>query len=433
MQKKGQVTIFIILGLLIVLFVALFFVFTSLDQKQIDTEKQTAVHKEIEACIETIIIQGIRSLSATGGFYEYPEHYVIYALENNPVTVFFPYYYKDQEDTAPTKDVLEEQFGKYIISRSDECSSNLTESRGMTISTIRESSASVSLGEKSIIVTYDPGIALVIDDETVTVQEIETEIPTGYYTAYRTALALAAEQNARGNTFCISCLVSYSNKGIINKITVEEIALSPYYAILYMLNFTEQSRGEEIFFMFAGRYALADEEKELSILDIKDQTIIIGYFYNFTVTAEGENVVFSDSTDLFDIDATTGEISFYPDEDDIGTHLIEISAMDASNNTDSALFYLTISSLSDAPVLNYIGYVQGFAQELFVYNVTHVTQTGNQTVYYTDDTELFDIGLLNGNISFTPTQEQQGTYNITITAITDKGVSASEMMYLIII
>lgn len=426
MQKKAQVTLFIILGLIILLFAALFFTARILENKQLDTEKQIAIHTEIEQCIESLTIQGIRILSSRGGFYEYPENYVIYALEDNPLYAYFPYYYMDQKDTAPTKEELEEQFEKYLLSRSDECYENL---EGVTLSTIKEDSATISIGEKSISVDYDPGIAVVTDDEIVMVQKVRIDIPSSYYIAYSTAVAIAREQNAQGNTFCISCLAAYSNNGAINNVKTEEIALSPYYAILYMNNFTEQSRGESIAFMFAGRYALGAEEEALSLSNIKDQEIIIGYNYNYKVLAQGKGIAFSDNTDLFDINATTGEISFYPDQDDVGTHLIEITATDAEGNSERTLFYLNITEYGEKPLIESIAAQSAAVGEEFTYKVNALA---SGAVYFTDDTEVFDIDAATGNIAFTPTEEQRGTYNVTITAITEDGASAEEKMVLVV-
>jgi hypothetical protein len=156
--------------------------------------------------------------------------------------------------------------------------------------------------------------------------------------------------------------------------------------------------------------------------------------YPFTYHVETTNIVdspltFTDSSDVFDIDPGTGIISFYPDEKMIGTHLVEVSVSDVLGHSDVTLFYITINAVAEAPALEYIGYVHAFANEKFTYNVT---QTGNQTLYYTDDTDLFDIGLLNGKISFMPTEEQKGVYNITIMGINDMGQSSTAVMSLII-
>jgi hypothetical protein len=427
-MKRGQVTIFVLLGILLLFLVSFFFAFIAWDNVQPKTKAQVAASALIKQCVEDVAQQGIRILSAKGGYYEIPSHFVIYTYEDAFIQSYYPYYYKDNNLFVPDSAVLKEQFSLYLTANLRPCYGNTS----FPFEYIGSDTAEVTFLDDSIEIKYDPQTKLIEQNVQTTLDEVTVSIPSTYYQAYLVASAIAVEQNTDDNTFCLTCLQKYKQESIIENIIIQEIALEPDYTIFYALNYTEQARGDQILFMFAGRYAISKQSSPLSLIPIPDQNMTIGY--PFTYHVETTNIVdspltFTDSSDVFDIDPGTGIISFYPDEKMIGTHLVEVSVSDVLGHSDVTLFYITINAVAEAPALEYIGYVHAFANEKFTYNVT---QTGNQTLYYTDDTDLFDIGLLNGKISFMPTEEQKGVYNITIMGINDMGQSSTAVMSLII-
>jgi hypothetical protein len=76
------------------------------------------------------------------------------------------------------------------------------------------------------------------------------------------------------------------------------------------------------------------------------QYLIVGKPYSITVKAvdvEGETLIFSDNTELFDINPKTGEVNFVPNEEDIGRHVVIFSVSDGVKTSLSTV-YFTISS-----------------------------------------------------------------------------------------
>jgi hypothetical protein len=186
---------------------------------------------------------------------------------------------------------------------------------------------------------------------------------------------------------------------------------------------------KNLFFIFAGRYNISPKPSTLSLVVIPDQTITVGYLYEYAIQAQGDNVLFLDNTDLFNI-SPNGTISFYPTTEHIGVHLIEITATDAKTDAQtSQMFYLNITSVGEKPMLPILGYHELAVGELFKYTITAL---GSDKIYYTDDSQLFDIGLTSGEIIYTPAEGDEGIHEVIITAITDKGMSASEPLYLVI-
>jgi len=77
------------------------------------------------------------------------------------------------------------------------------------------------------------------------------------------------------------------------------------------------------------------------------------------------------------------------------------------------------------PVLNAIQDQTVVAETLFTLAAT-ATDPENNTLTFSDDTELFDISSETGIISFVPTTEDIGEYEITISVIDGKGGQDSE-------
>ncbi|MBU4467094.1 tandem-95 repeat protein, partial [Patescibacteria group bacterium] len=78
---------------------------------------------------------------------------------------------------------------------------------------------------------------------------------------------------------------------------------------------------------------------------IGNQTATEDLEFNLTINAsdpDEDTLTFSDNTSLFDINPSTGIISFTPNASHVGVYQIQINATDDDNATDSANFWLNI-------------------------------------------------------------------------------------------
>ena len=82
-----------------------------------------------------------------------------------------------------------------------------------------------------------------------------------------------------------------------------------------------------------------------------DEDDLLNVMVTASDTADGDTLTYSDDTDLFDINTATGEISFTPTNDDVGTHKVNITVDDGAtlDNTDSMTFKFVIENTNDAP------------------------------------------------------------------------------------
>ncbi|UCE38370.1 MAG: TIGR03790 family protein [Thermoplasmata archaeon] len=149
-----------------------------------------------------------------------------------------------------------------------------------------------------------------------------------------------------------------------------------------------------------------------------------------TVTASdvdyGDTLTFKDDTTLFDIDPNTGVISFTPTNSDVGVHTITISVEDEDGDSDEQTITFTIENVNDPPEIEIDDNLsEGFnltVDKAFQYTIIATDVDYDDTLTFSDDTPLFDIDTITGEISFTPKKEDIGTYKVTITVTDSTGV-----------
>jgi uncharacterized protein (TIGR03790 family) len=154
---------------------------------------------------------------------------------------------------------------------------------------------------------------------------------------------------------------------------------------------------------------------------------------SFTMTVEaedediGDSLSFSDDTTMFDIDSQTGEISFTPSNADVGSHQINISVMDKDGAVAYKTLYLTIRNVNDPPEIDRteipnpsvpIEIKHGDTYEL---TVEVDDPDPDESLTFSDDTDLFDIDPETGEIVFTPGPDDAGLHEVKITVTDSEG------------
>ena len=167
--------------------------------------------------------------------------------------------------------------------------------------------------------------------------------------------------------------------------------------------------------------------------EIDDQIAIEDQVYSLTIVAidmdANDILTFSDDTELFDIDPSTGVISFAPTNEQVGIYLVSITVQDVEGEKDTKTFTLTILNTNDPPVLSSIPDQIGKVGQRFTYTVA-ASDIDDSLLSFSDDSELFVINPVTGIISFTPKKGEEGVHNITIIVIDSHGDQDSQTMNL---
>ncbi|MBU2634081.1 MAG: hypothetical protein KJ674_02445 [Nanoarchaeota archaeon] len=136
---------------------------------------------------------------------------------------------------------------------------------------------------------------------------------------------------------------------------------------------------------------------------------------------------FSDNTTLFDINITSGVINFTVNDSFVGLHWVNITVTDEHGANSSQVLNFTVFNVNDRPNLTIINgnFSVNEDSEFYLNLSLNVTDEDkyipfgnifgiNEVLTFNDNTSLFDIGILTGEINFTFNITQVGNYWINI-------------------
>ncbi|MFC1725562.1 putative Ig domain-containing protein [candidate division KSB1 bacterium] len=153
------------------------------------------------------------------------------------------------------------------------------------------------------------------------------------------------------------------------------------------------------------------------LTSIPDTTIYEASQFIYNVEADDPDtsgfLKYYDNTGMFDIDSLTGEIDYSPSDADVGTHLIEIRVFDGYNY-DIDTFQISVLNINQAPQVVSINDTTIYEDQAFVYTVSASDPDQSDTLFFSDNTDLFDIDINTGTIDFTPVRADSGLYSIKI-------------------
>lgn len=158
---------------------------------------------------------------------------------------------------------------------------------------------------------------------------------------------------------------------------------------------------------------------------IGDLTAYEDQLFEFQVNGSdediGDKLDYFDNSDLFRIDEDSGMISFVPSNDDVGTYTIRITVKDTSNAQDYETLTFTIQNANDPPSIDFLSYYQLTEDVPFYVTVNADDVDMDDTLTFGDDTTLFDIDPLTGEISFTPNNDNVGRHVVNISVEDEDG------------
>ena len=424
MLKRGQVTVFIIIGIVILfLFAGLLFVVKSVTKENAEAEQEAMVQAYefnsiqmfIDHCLQRTSNEGMRFVSFRGGYYQVPEP------AEDQIFVKIPYYFDVGQKRFPTKEIIAHQIELYVEDKMKSCLNDFVVFKNQGFSFVEEEmKATVQLGT-SIVFELDYPLQAEKGESIKQFQKFSYTLPVNFEHIYNIIDQTVFEQERNANFVPLGHLSVASQE---NDFTFE-VSYLDNDVVVYSYVFDQfPIDREEYVFVFANRYdwseLVATEELDYA-QDIEDQRCLVGDICSYNLNIYNEPFRFEDYTELFDISAN-GQIEFIPQQKDVGTHNILVSVSDSSGNEQFVSFALEIDSLAETPEIKTIENQIAVVGQGFTYQIE--LESALEEVVYSDDTELFDIDET-GLITFTPTAEQIGFYIIEITAqkgeLTDTG------------
>jgi uncharacterized protein YpmS len=440
LKYKGQVTFFILLGLLALFFVV-FFVFLLQTATEVPVLEENSVSKAVRtsfsSCLEEQLNNAISTVALHGGYFENPSVALEEYLSQNK-SLGIPYYFFDAEDVAPSQELVEEQLARALQNYMNACTDFSSYPYNISFN-LNSATVTTQLRSTAVEATVIFPLQIHIENQVQTLDTFPVHVESHLLKLYNAARAITDEQAKHPELLCMTCLSQFAADenmylGMI-ELHKERGEKENNYSILYILN----DRGALsvtrplLSFYFAHNFLQTSVEQTLSIAFVPKQTASIGYKYQYQIVASGKNedtVTFSDDSSVFDIDPETGSISFTPTLQDIGSWIVTVIATDKELNKAQISFVFEVVDVVASEIfVDAFPYFVAHAGEEFNYTVSVIA---NESVYFFDNTDLFDINSTTGVIQFIPTTTQIGSYNFTITAVDVLGNSAEQTGYMVI-
>ncbi len=194
--KKGQVTIFVIIAILIVASIALFFILRdSIEVVNVPESIQPA-YSHFISCVESEIMTASSVLESQGGYIELPDFeqgssYMPFSSQlvfaGNPI----PYWYyisgnNIQKEQVPTKNEMEEQLSKFIEENIERCEFGEYYEEGFEI-TQGEPSIDAEIVGDSIRVNLDMEMSFVKGNDSFSIENHNVEVDSNLGNLYDSA------------------------------------------------------------------------------------------------------------------------------------------------------------------------------------------------------------------------------------------------------
>ncbi|RLE37980.1 hypothetical protein DRJ17_05345, partial [Candidatus Woesearchaeota archaeon] len=164
----------------------------------------------------------------------------------------------------------------------------------------------------------------------------------------------------------------------------------------------------------------------------------VAFFYQVNATdadiIHGDSLMFDDNTTLFNINQTTGIISFTPNNSDVGVYSVNISVVDTTGSIDSLAIIFNISNVNDQPTILSTAPTTATEGLLYEYDMIaiDVDPTGDALTYTVNDSRL-NVNQINNtfaNITWIPNQTDvdQSPIVILFNVSDDKGAYTTEIV-----
>lgn len=168
MKKKGQTTLFIIIGIVIVA-VALLIYFFVPSVKNLFSSSAENPYDFIQKCIEDDLEENIALVSSRGGSID-PEHYIVYNGENIEYLCYTNEYYKQCVMQQPMlKEHIEKELNEILAPAVTACFNGLEsyyDEKGYGVN-LRKGGVEVELLPKRVVINFNHSVTLSRDEQII--------------------------------------------------------------------------------------------------------------------------------------------------------------------------------------------------------------------------------------------------------------------------
>jgi hypothetical protein len=243
--KYAQVTIFIIIGILIFLIVAGFFIVKNRTVENKDGEinpEVMPVNSFVLECIKETGLNAIDFTSMRGGYFITPEK----ATEND-----IAYYFIEGQSYMPTKEEIEKQISMHISEMLFLCINEFSNFPDLKVS---EGEIKTKTKIEDNKVTFDVIYPLSISKnfKTYSLEKFNAEVPVRLGIVYDSIAYLIEDQVKHPDSSCISCMVYLSQEHDLN---IHSFSYNEDAIVISVKDDKSNLNNKSLVFNFANKYS----------------------------------------------------------------------------------------------------------------------------------------------------------------------------------
>jgi hypothetical protein len=241
MLNKGQVTIFVIISIFLVIAIVLFFIFKdNITNKKIPQEI-SPFYTNLISCLEQTSQEGIYYLAAHGGYYHAPANSsIIYFLDE------IPYYYLNNQTIVPELNIIERELEIYVSENLENCLSlNKFRSQGFKIDA-EPYIISANMFQDSIFVRILSSIIVSKEKNTLMLKNSEVNLKNNFNEIYEASIEVVNSYSQKPGLICLTCLDQIIEKYDVDiqVLPVNDISVSNNDIIWYLIT-DKQDKSED--------------------------------------------------------------------------------------------------------------------------------------------------------------------------------------------
>ncbi len=204
MYKRGQVTIFIIVAILIVAGVVLFFSLRGGVVEKEYSPEVSVIRNYVQECFEDVSDVYVYRVSENGGYYP-PSEFSTPLLQ-------VPYYIYEGENKMPTKQEIGDEIAKNVVAQTEFCVNEFSSFTEYDI-VEKQPSVNVEILDEEVKIDLEYPLTIEKGDLVSQTKDFEYNIPIRLGLVYDSVSQFVAQEIQSGDeAICIDCLIDITEQ-----------------------------------------------------------------------------------------------------------------------------------------------------------------------------------------------------------------------------
>ena len=334
MSKKAQVTLFIIVGLMLVTLLAIIYA-AQLGKKTNEAAAITlsagdtvAVKSFVDNCVKQTASDGLLLIGAQGGYtYFTPIPFYTYSAD-------IGYGYYEGVNTLPSLQTVGNELSKFVEKQLSSCTQNFEsfKQQGYSFSGANLK-AETTFTEDSTVVNLNWPLQLGKGKSKTTISDFSASVPVRIKKIYDVVKTIVKKQEENPEFVDFGYLKSTGFITVLQPINNDVIvyAIIDNQSMLFNSPYT---------FLFANKFSNFTTGNAPVLGFIPNLNATVGKEFNYQLKAtnsDGKKLTFNSSSDLFSVDKDNGLIKFVPTAQQIGEHFAVVELKNEKGLKDSQL------------------------------------------------------------------------------------------------